>query len=117
MRRAAPGSTGFTRELYGGYERNYGMLQSRQAPPYVRHIEYYEDLDADISYEDPGEHDNHFIYLQGLWRNEAENLVHARATEDYEDYIAIKYYGTSVNGVMTPPEHTPSLHVSLSVQS
>ena len=99
--REAPGSTGYTRELYAGYERNYSAYQSGR-PPYILHFEYYEQLDADIRYADPGDHDNHFIYLHGLWRNEADNLVHARATEDYEDYIAIKYYGTSVNGVMTP---------------
>jgi len=100
----APSGMGHTRELYAGYQRNYGILQSRTAPPYVRHIEYYQQQDADILYTDPGEHDNHFMYLQGLWRNGPENLVHARATEDYEDYIAIMFIGTSVNGVMTPPE-------------
>ena len=100
----APAGMGHTRELYAGYHRNYGILQSRTAPPYVRHIEYYQQQDADVLYTDPGEHDNHFMYLQGLWRNGPENLVHARATEDYEDYIAIMFVGTSVNGVMTPPE-------------
>ena len=100
----APAGMGHTRELYAGYERNYGILQSRTAPPYVRHIEYYQQQDADILYTDPGEHDNHFMYLQGLWRNGPENLVHARTTEDYEDYIAIMFVATSVNGVMTPPE-------------
>jgi thiol-disulfide isomerase/thioredoxin len=99
---AAPAGMGHTRELYAGYRRNYGALQSGTTPPYIRHIEYYENADADTRYVDPGAHDNHFIYLQGLWRNELENLVHARPTEDYEDYIAIKFYGTSVNGVMSP---------------
>ena len=98
---AAPGM-GHTRELYAGYRRNYGALQSRTTPPYIRHIEYYEGPDEDVSYVDPGEHENHFMYLQGLWRNERENLVHVRETQNYEDYIAIKFFSTSVNAVMSP---------------
>ena len=94
-----------TRELYAGYERNYGALMSQQMPPYVRHVEYYEAPDAKVLYEDPGEHINHFLYLNGLWLNTLESLVHARETEDYEDYIALKFYGTSVNVVMAPESH------------
>ena len=91
-----------TRELYAGYDRNYGRLQAGGEPPYIMHAEYYEDQDSDILYEDPGSHENHFIYLQGLWRNEPERLVHARDTEGYEDYVAIRFYATSVNLVMAP---------------
>lgn len=91
-----------TRELYAGYERNYGALMAQQMPPYVRHVEYYEAPDAEVMYEDPGEYINHFLYLNGLWLNTLESLVHARETEGYEDYIALKFYGTSVNVVMSP---------------
>ena len=91
-----------TRELYAGYERNYGALQSGGDPPYILHTEFYKDQDSDILYRDPGSHENHFIYLQGLWRNEPERLVHARDTEGYEDYVAIRFYATSVNLVMAP---------------
>ena len=100
-----------TRELYAGYERNYGALQSGRVAPYILHREYYEKVDTDILYDDPyddpvettpGEHPNHFLFLKGLWRNEAESLVHARVTESYEDYIAIRFYATSVNAVMAP---------------
>ena len=95
--------TSQTRELYAGYERNYGALSSGgQIPPYILHPEYYTDVDTDISYTDIGEYRNHFLYLSGLWRNEAERIVHARETEDYEDYIALKFYATSVNAVMAP---------------
>ena len=94
-----------TRELYAGYERNYGALMAQQVPPYVRHVEYYEAPDARVMYEDPGEYINHFLYLNGLWLNTLESLVHARETEDYEDYIALKFYGTSVNVVMSPESH------------
>ncbi len=89
-----------TRELYAGVARNYGALRSGSAPPYVSHEEFYLEPDAEIEYEDPGDHNNHFIYLQGLWRNDVENLTHARETENFEDYIAIKFYATTVNLVM-----------------
>ena len=92
--------TGLTRELYAGYERNYGALLS--STPYVLHREYYEEEGQEILYTDPGDYRNHFLYLQGLWRNDAERLVHARETEDYEDYLAVKFNATSVNAVMAP---------------
>jgi hypothetical protein len=87
--------------LYAGYERNYGALLSRSQPPYILHEEYYEKPDAEVLYEDPGEHRNNFVYLQGLWRNSSENLVHARETENFEDYVGIKFFGTSVNVVLS----------------
>jgi hypothetical protein len=94
---------GLTRELYAGWERNYSALMSGGAfPPYVRHQEYYQQPDVPREYTDPGVHENHYIYLQGEWRNGPESLVHTRATEDYEDYIAIMFYATSVNAVMSP---------------
>jgi len=96
-----------TRELYAGYERNYSALRSLNNVPYVRHVEFYEAEDEAIEYTDPGVHENHFMYLQGLWMNHAENLVHAQTTKDYEDYIALKFYATSVNVVMAPNTGEP----------
>ena len=98
---------GRTRELYAGYERNYGALRSFTTSPYIRHVEYFEATDEVIEYTDPGDHVNHFMYLQGLWKNQAENLVHAQMTEDYEDYIAIQFYATSVHAVMAPEAGEP----------
>ena len=92
---------GLTRELYAGYERNIGSLRSRN-PPYVLHREFYDELDVDILYRDPGDYENNFLYIQGLWNNSAEHLTHARATTDYEDYLAIRFFATSVNTVMLP---------------
>ena len=99
--------TGQTRELYTGVERNYGALQSGQARPYVLHSEFYQMFDSPVEYKDPGDHSNHFIYLQGLWHNGLESLRHARATKDYEDYMAILFYATSVNIVMSPEGGEP----------
>ena len=93
--------TMITRELYAGFRRNYRALAAGSAPPYVLHEEFYQQQNADILYEDPGEHLNQFIYLQGLWQNGAESLRHARVTDNYEDYMAIKFYATSVNVVMS----------------
>lgn len=92
--------TGLTREIYAGYERNYGALLS--STPYVLHREYYEEEGSEIFYTDPGDYRNHFLYIQGLWRNDAERLVHARETDAYEDYLGLKFNATSVNAVMAP---------------
>ena len=92
--------TGLTREIYAGFERNYSALLS--SAPYVLHEEYYKEENTEVLYEDPGEHKNHFLYLQGLWLNDAERLIHARETEGYEDYLALKFNATSVNAVMAP---------------
>jgi len=99
--RTADREQGRTRELYAGSIRNYNALGGGQAP-YVLHEEYYRETDAEILYEDPGDHQNHFMYLNGLWLNTEESLVHARETSDYEDHIALKFFATSVNGVMAP---------------
>ena len=98
---------GLTRELYAGFDRNRRALLSFSAPPYVLQNKYFEKQDADVLYEDPGDHKNHFLYLQGLWRNGEESLVHARQTGDYSDYVALKFYATSVNAVMAPENVGP----------
>jgi thiol-disulfide isomerase/thioredoxin len=96
-----------TRELYAGYERNRTLPSAAfatlfgETPAYIMHEEYYQQKDADVFYQDPGRHSNHFIYLQGWWHNGPQSLTHAKTTESYEDYIAIKFYATSVNAVMS----------------
>ena len=67
-----------TRELYAGYLRNYNALASLSTPPYILQQDYYDAQDAEVDYRDPGDHANHFIYLQGPWINAAESVVHAR---------------------------------------
>ncbi len=98
--------TGLTRELYAGYERNVSAVFAR-TPPYIVQEEFYDSQDLDFLYEDPGDHQNHFMYLHGLWRSEVENLVHARETENYEDYVLIKFFATEVNAVMRPSDSNP----------
>ena len=100
-------ATRITRELYAGVQRNYAKALQQQEPPYVAHQDYYSGANQDIEYVDPGDHVNQFIYLQGLWNNGLENLTHARTTENYEDYIAINFYGTSVNVVLSLEDADP----------
>ncbi len=99
-----PNAISVTRELYGGYGRNY-----TQNGIYARQPEYYEGGDRELFYEDPSPviHDNQYWYLQGLWRNEREAIVHARVTEDYEDYIALRFIARSVNVVLNPLRDEP----------
>ncbi|MFQ5872416.1 MAG: redoxin family protein [Dehalococcoidia bacterium] len=89
-------STGQTKELYAGLQRNrYADL------PYIGNLEYYyTPPETANTYEDPGDHLNHLLYLQGEWINGAESLRHARETRDLQDYIALMVYGTSANVVI-----------------
>ena len=92
---------GLTRELYAGVDRNYGALQYGGSP-YVLHEEYYQGLGRVVEYEDTEEeHYNQFIYLQGSWINELENLRHARVTQNFEDYILVNFKAAEVNVVLT----------------
>ena len=89
--------TRITREIYGGYERN-----NSPRGIYIAHTEYYSAPEQVVIYTDPGNHENQFAYLQGPWFNGPEELRHARETENYEDYIALKFFATSVNAVIDP---------------
>ena len=86
-----------TRELYGGYERNANI-----SGLYIAHQEYYDGSSRTLHYIDPQEHLNGHFYLQGLWYNDAESIVHARQTEELEDYIALKFAANEVNAVIDP---------------
>ena len=101
-----PLAQGRTRELYGGYERNY---HSRGL--YAAQAEYYDGPDREVLYEDidvSAEERNHDQwYVQGLWRNEREAVVHARRTESLEDYLALRFVARSVNVVLQPPRAEP----------
>ncbi len=84
-----------TRELYGGTRRNIDF-----GGAYIANEEYYEEAGVVREYADPGERKNHFIFLSGHWLNEPENLRHAQTTDDYEDYLGIKFFANEVNAVM-----------------
>lgn len=112
-RRVAPNAlssrdpNGLTRELYAGTGRNYNALRSRTVAPYVLNEEFYERAHTDTEYTDPGDHRNHHIYLQGLWHNGEESLRHARKTDAFEDYLALRFNAVDVNVVLRTRSDTP----------
>ncbi len=85
-----------TRELYAGTDRNMGA----QIPYYGNNEYFFTDFNTLNEYEDPGQHRNHYLYLKGHWINGPESIEHGRATENLEDYIALRFFGTSVNVVI-----------------
>ncbi len=104
-----------TRELYAGFIRNFGALRGG-SPPYVMHEDFYGAPSQDLAYVDPGEHRNHHIYLQGMWHNGLEELVHARETEDYEDYLAINFMATEVNVVLSEGDEPYDVRITIDGQ-
>ena len=95
--RSADPENSLTRELYGGVLRNYS-----QTGLYVGQVEYYQESQVLLEYTDTGERFNHVFYLQGPWFNGPESVIHGRRTEGFEDYIALKFFATSVNAVIDP---------------
>ena len=102
-------ATRITREIYGGFRRN-----SSSQGIYVAHTEYYDGANQTLEYVDPGGHQNQFVYLNGLWTNGDEKLKHARETQDYSDYIALKFFATSINAVIDP-EGGPPFEVQVTI--
>jgi thiol-disulfide isomerase/thioredoxin len=94
-------AAGLTRELYAGFSRNQAAVQELLRP-WVLHSEFYSGPNSDVLYKDPEGHRSGYLYLEGLWRNQPESLVHARATDAYTDYVTLRFYGTSANSVMAP---------------
>jgi len=87
-----------TRELYGGTHRNYGRYQYAAQPAYYEgsgQVRFYEDIDTSSQ----GRVGNKW-YAQGLWRNGEEAMIHARETENLEDYIALNFTARTVNVVL-----------------
>jgi thiol-disulfide isomerase/thioredoxin len=87
-----------TRELYGGYERNY-----TQSGLYAGQEQYYIEPDSTREYVDDENYTPQQWYLQGLWTNGPESITHARSTSNLEDYIAFEFVGRSANVVVNKP--------------
>ena len=77
-----------TPELYCGY------LRGRLGNPAGYSAETI------IDYEDPVEHVDGSIYLNGRWYNSGEFVRHGEQTESLNDYIGIKYHALEVNAVI-----------------
>ena len=92
-----------TRELYAGARRNSGG-----GVPYIGNNTYYfTEVNASETYSDPGQHQNHYLYLKGAWLKGLESIEHDRETENLEDYLALKFFGTSVNVVIASENTEP----------
>ena len=91
-----------TRELYGGTKRNM-----QASGGYAGQVQYYQGGSRVIEYRDIGTHEDGRFYLQGLWYNDEEAVRLACRTENFEDYIALKFSGTSVNAVISPEDQAP----------
>ncbi|MSQ08638.1 MAG: redoxin domain-containing protein [Dehalococcoidia bacterium] len=90
-------ATMVTRELYGGYGRNFSVGEFNAGQD-----AYYLGPDRVTEYVDAATYKHDKFYLHGLWKNEEEAVVHARQTATAEDYIALKFAATSVNVVIEP---------------
>jgi thiol-disulfide isomerase/thioredoxin len=100
-----------TRELYGGWERN--------ATPngvYIAQASYYEEPGITQDYVDPGEHFNQFMFLEGSWRSDLEAIKHGRATENFEDYIGLRFFARSVNAVINLEEGVEPFKVRVTIE-
>ncbi|MBT4072363.1 MAG: redoxin domain-containing protein [Chloroflexi bacterium] len=95
-------ATSQSRELYGGYERSY-----TQQGIYNGHEEYYSGPDQILEYEDEGQPIDGQYFLNGLWENRAESIVHGREDPDLEDYLRVPFSARSVNIVIEPSGPEP----------
>jgi thiol-disulfide isomerase/thioredoxin len=100
-----------TRELYGGWERN-----AAAEGLYIAHAFYYNGPEQTLLYEDPGDHFNQFLFLEGLWFNGLESVKHARATESYEDYIALRFFARSANAVIDIEDGVEPFKVKVTIE-
>jgi len=91
-----------TRELYGGYERNY-----TQSGLYAGQEQYYIEPDSTREYLDTENYTPQQWYLHGLWTNGPESITHARSTDNLEDHIAFEFVGRSANVVVNPEGTEP----------
>ena len=99
-----------TREIYGGWQRN-----ATTTGLYIAHPQYYDGQGLTQFYRDPGDHLNQFMYLHGSWRSDLEAITHGRATENYEDYIALRFFARSVNIVVDLEEGVAPFEVEVQI--
>jgi thiol-disulfide isomerase/thioredoxin len=100
-----PVANSVTRKLYGGYERNYN-----QNGIYAGQEDYYIEPDATRLYTDIATYTPQQWFIQGLWTNGPESIIHARETANLEDHIAFYFAGRSANVVLSPSK-TESFNV------
>ena len=97
-----------TPELYAGYHRNVNYIMSGYRP-YVVQEAYYHAVDSVGVLAAPNEQElePHRIFFHGPWEVGSEHVRHGRLTNNYEDYLTLKYSAKSVNAVLTSNSGEP----------
>ena len=113
--RVLPASTRrVTRELFASSIKNRSAFRNGgEKLAYIGNSEYFSESAGVTTYTDPGDHQNHYLYLQGKWESGRESLTHARETTGYEDYVAIKFYSNDVNVVLGMNDSEYEVRVTL----
>ena len=86
-----------TRDIFMGASRN----DPEGPDPFFRQQEYYRQTSKTVEYRDPGEHENHYVYLHGLWRSDEESIVHSSDTAESENYVAFKMVGKKAAAILS----------------
>ncbi len=103
-----------TRELYASSIKNrIAFTNGGEKLAYVGNSEYFSESSEVTTFTDPGEHQNHYLYLQGKWERGPESLTHARETTAHEDYVAIRFYSNEVNAVVGMKDAEYDVRVTL----
>ena len=103
-----PNSRDRTREMWAGLSRNTSTARPEWRS--AAQDEYFLGANQAWPYTDDtptAERKNHFWYAQGLWRAERYAFVHARETENLEDYFVFIFRARTVNVVISPPRPEP----------
>ena len=92
-----------TMELYLGTDRNYAFNFFR--PSYIGNEQYYENIQSldwqkETNFKNLLRREKDKIYLTGMWVKQKENILHARDTDDYIDFITLIFSAAEVNTVM-----------------
>ena len=85
-----------TRELYGGYSKNYlsdGLYAGQDA--------YYETPDSIVDYTDDGTRRPGQFFLDGRWLNMSNAVVTQETTASDQGQFAFEFFATSVNSVLS----------------
>ncbi len=84
-----------TRELYGGYSKNYlsdGLYAGQDV--------YYEAPDVKTEYSDDGTRRRGQFYLDGNWVNSDNSVISANRSSAESAYFVFNFFATSVNAVI-----------------
>ena len=86
------------RELYAGTGWDVGGYLGNPGP---------SQRERPTTYDDGGGHEDGRFYLHGEWESDSESVRHSRATEGFEDYVALGFTAASLNIVVRPEGDTP----------